>query len=156
MSSRKITHTITGEVTVFRKADITSTKNEGQSFPTLNIAQSVKQGEGYASIQRSDLATFSELNAAFADSIGVAENGNVRVVGTITMKLQKVRQHASVNDEGKQVVRDYPQWVVTSHSLVPSASVPYASAASDSTEETPKEEPATAGAPLVISDDLPF
>lgn len=154
MSSRKITQTVTGEVTIFRQANIASTKNEGQSFPTLNIAQSVKQGNGYATIQRADLATFSELNATFADSVGIAENGNVRMVGTITMKLQKVRQHTTVKD-GKQVVKDYPQWVVTDHSLVPSSTVPYASAASDSTEETPKEETATAGAP-VASDDLTF
>lgn len=117
MPSRKITQTITGQVTIFREADVASTRDDS-TFPVLNLNQSIKQGEGYAPVQNVELFPFSKRNVEFADAINIDAGNNTRMVGTVTLGLVKVTENKG---------RHYTKWEVISHELTPSDQVPYAS-----------------------------
>ncbi len=148
-ASRKITQTVTGEFSIFRKEDIQSNREgDNTAFPTLSINQSVKNpnGDGYVNIQNIDLFPFSAKNVTFAGTLAdLATGGNTRVVGTITMNL--VKPHVASNG------RVYTKWEVVSSELVPASQVPYAAKTEDAAAEAITQAVA---APVVDTAELPF
>ena len=146
--SRKITQTLTGEVTIFAGTEITSTKDGStENFPALNIVQSVKNsdGDGYVNVQNVDLYPFASRNVEFAAALNLTPKSRTKMVGTITLNL--VKPHVASN--GKV----YTKWEVASSTLVPSSDVPYANREATETAAAPATPAAAAAVPPA---ELPF
>ena len=144
-TSRKITQTVTGAVTIFRGDNVKSSRDNTE-FPAVNLVQSVSVDGEYLNVQSVELFPFSKRNVDFIDNVNIAAGGNTRMVGTIQLGLVKVTKAANG--------RTYTKWEVLSSDLTPSDQVPYAER---KTEETPAETAAAPVAPAAdLSDVAPF
>ena len=150
MASRKITRTVTGAISIFRKEDVVSSKDQSLN-PAVNLTQSVSKDGEYLNIDTFELSAFNPRNAEFINSInipaGTADKASLtRMVGTVVLSLDGVNRGSNG--------RVYSKWSVTDHDLTPSDQVPYAER---KTEEVPAEAAAAPVAPAAdLTDVAPF
>lgn len=141
MPSRKITRTVSGQMTLFRGADVKSNRDES-TFPSVNIVQSVKQGDEYVNIDSIELTPFRNGNITFVDGLNLSAESNIRMVGTVELALVNVSKASNG--------RTYAKWEVTKSDLTPSDQVPYAPKRESAATE------AAADAAPVTSQEAPF